>query len=179
MDRSTPRQFSTRQVFLIVAVVAAAAVALPVGVNAATGDVVNIADGTNVSSLAKVTGGGLHVTNADATVLALASTGNAVSCNGLSGTSKMIGPVSTAAYQEIRVHANRNGGCSILVKVTVIEGGVNIGSIDQFMISPTLPYLSRTYRVPARSVRIDFSAFYPSGSGTGTGAVSVRVFGLT
>ena len=175
-----------------VALVAAAAVGLPVGVNAATGDVVNIADGYTAGSYAKVTGGRLHVTDglggltvdgvvqtkdADVTTLAFASTGNTVTCDGLSGTSKILESVSTAAFEEIRVHVNRSGTCDVIVRVAVMEGGNNIGALDTIFVTSDAPVVSRTHRVPGRTLRVSFSAL--RASGTGNGAVSVRLFGLT
>jgi type III secretion protein HrpB1 len=90
------------------------------------------------------------------------------------GKSKELGTVDVAPYDQIRVVADERvgSGSNVQVRITITEGSELVAQLDTFALSPDSQF-TRVYDVPATKLTL----FADAGSGTGTDAFDVLVYG--
>ena len=155
----------------IAAAVLGAAVLIPTASTAA-GSLVTISDPSS-SNAAKVSSlGRLQVENVNTTDLLFRTPAGAVSF--AAGTTKHLGNVTTAGYEQIRVVANNRAGsaANITFRFTILEGSELVAHLANFTLAPKSER-TLVIDVPARAIAV----YAAAAAGSGSVATDVLVYG--
>lgn len=95
----------------------------------------------------------------------------------LLGQSRQLGTISVDHYERIRIVAAERARSAgpVRIRLMITEGNERVGLLDTITVQPN-SQVTRVYEVPGRTLTIYADAL---GTGSGTSAVDVFIYGFT